>query len=293
MGNTSAAGVNLDVDRMKDTFEKLNFVVMVRYDPSFVDLVALLEVAATYAYPTGFFRFIAFYFAGHGGSDDGHAFIYPSRSESSPLYVEEGIVEKFYPEEKSSSLGNRARLFFFDSCLKDDTVKGHGQGSAQFEEGDAMLPARGNILVAYATSLTFSSRGGPKNGGYWTRHLYRNLVDLDLSLSAVLDITWEQTVIATAKKNKRNMYKTQGPHYISCIGLAYLKRKDCLNSNACYDVYVCCCLIHGINCSRKTYHRLYFFLTLHWWNKYVEEILTCLYTLNKTKVATMYFHKLL
>ena len=37
------------------------------------------------------------------------------------------------------------------------------------------VPAKGNCLVAFANSVGFKSNDTKKNGGFWTRRLYKNI----------------------------------------------------------------------------------------------------------------------
>lgn len=223
-GNTDPTGVRVDVENMKSAFSALGFAVLLKLDAGKEWIEATMVAAAKYDYPSSC-QFIAFYYAGHGGSEDTHTFIYPNKKEKKmKVFIEEGILKRFYPEN-APGLGNRVRLFFFDCCLLDDTVKAHGPVCSE-QDMDFDLPARGNILVAYATSMTYASRGDDKNGGTWTRHLYKNITEYDLPITTVLDITWTESMLLSNKevraKGKGNV---QGPHYMSCLGLTYLHRE--------------------------------------------------------------------
>ena len=217
-----------DVENMERTFSTLGFAVLATFDQgkSWIQAAARIAACSQYPYPESC-HFIVFYYSGHGGSDDTHAFIYPTkRDKKNKLFIEEGILEYFYPEN-AQGLGDRVRLFFFDSCLLDDTQKGPSAHSASDQDTDLVLPPRGNMLVAYATSSTYSSRGDDEKGGIWTQHLHRNIMDFErLPITTILDITWTQTMNSShAEGNVRRRHKIQGPHYVSCLGLTYLHRE--------------------------------------------------------------------
>ena len=214
------AGVDIDVQNMGKVLGELNFAiydVSAQGNPDVKSIKAIILAASTYKdYPDSL-KFVCFYYAGHGGTNDGHPYIVDE--DSNQLRVTDDIISPFYPEN-AEHLGKRIRLFFFDCCLTDDRgVRDH----VQYDKKPLIIPPRGNCLVAYSTSLTTESRGDDENGGFWTRHLSKNL-QLDTSLSTILDVTYEDTVKFCNDKCLQRM-KVQGPHYVSCVGPVCLRSK--------------------------------------------------------------------
>ena len=128
-----------------------------------------MKAAAECEYPSRY-RYIAFYFAGHGGRDEsGKLFIEglqldPNNPEI--LHIEEFIIEPL------KNLNQFNRLFFFDCC--QTTGKG-----TPFRDGGK--PAQNpkphpGILIAYSSSHGEKSFGDRRNGGIWTYYLCKNIL---------------------------------------------------------------------------------------------------------------------
>lgn len=203
-GTTNAQGIVDDVQNMYKTFhDHLKFAVLAPVNPSYDTLACLIQAVSQYDKYPDRYRVIAFYSAGHGGIDeDGHPYI--KDSAENKLFIEEGIVSPFHPDN-SPNLGDRKRLFFFDCCLSyadDESIKNHHS---------MRIPRLRHCLVAFATSVSEKSSGDIGKGGIWTRYLHENL-KTDASLTYILDKTNEQVVKETQDG------KVQGPHYVSGIG---------------------------------------------------------------------------
>ena len=220
IGILNASGVHDDVENVSSTFEQLKFAVWKKENTSLKALYRIVLAAAkygeTYRYPLSY-KFITFYFAGHGGSDDGHSFVCPAYLRGQPkpkLFIEEGIVSPFRPKN-APQLKYMYRLFFFDCCLndpnRDDTTE-HAVPKQM------KLPAHANCLVAYGTSMEYYSKGYKGKGGVWTGYLCENLRNYDLPITTILDITHSQVI-----KNSMEIDDNQAPHYVSCVGVVYLK----------------------------------------------------------------------
>ena len=218
IGVSGPPGIHDDVQNISLTFKRdLGFAVWQHNDPLLEELACLLQVAAEFNYPISY-KFIVFYYAGHGGSDDGHGYVIPAEDDqcdetNNKLFIDEGIVSPFRPKN-APNLANRYRLFFFDCCLSESRERGP---NIPKKKQQMKLPAHGNCLVAYSTFMTNEAAGDTDVGGIWTRYLYENL-KLDLPITSILDITYNEVVEGTQKE-----LSLQGPHYVSCIGTVYLK----------------------------------------------------------------------
>ena len=114
IGMYGAAGTDVDVKNVSSTFEdELNFAVFTERDPTCTQLACLVKAAATVRYPLNY-KFITFYFAGHGGiNDSGSPYVIPMQLEGEDkkiLHVEEDIVSAFDGTKHTC-------LFFFDCCF--------------------------------------------------------------------------------------------------------------------------------------------------------------------------------
>ena len=110
-------GTDIDVDKDRSTFEHPNirFAILTTESPTSNELSALIAAASKYEYPS-YYKFVAFYFSGHGGTDkDGKPFV-QTLSEGH-IFIEQSIVE---PLQNIKMI----RLFFFDCCLSQPTNEG-------------------------------------------------------------------------------------------------------------------------------------------------------------------------
>ena len=199
---------------MSNAFTNLKFAVCdySKYQLKEAEVKKIISAASTYEYPDSF-KYICFYYTGHGGSCNGDPFILDKNDDR--LFVMKEIVSPFYPEN-AQHLGQRIRLFFFDCCLS----KPYALKKSRSEESPLLLSARGNSLIAFSTAMKSDSKLDC-NGSYWTRFLSKNLT-LDKPLSTILDLTHEETVSFCREKFK-TQEDIQGPHYISCVGPVHLK----------------------------------------------------------------------
>ena len=204
IGTHGPAGTGVDIDNVRNTFIDLNFAVWDERDLTCSKLACLVKAAASHMYPC--YKYLAFYFAGHGGSVNGHPFIVPMKlkgdGSQQKLFIEQSILSCFQKSRKRC-------LFFFDCCLvaTEDSDKST-QASNIFK-----LTAPVKCLVAYATATGYKSQGDKVQGGLWTRTLCAKLKE-PLPLSAILDET--HTIVTS-------MTDEQPPHYESCLGSVNLK----------------------------------------------------------------------
>ena len=166
VGNDGPAGTDVDVKRVKSTFEdpNMNFAVLTTEDPTSKELTALITAASEYTnYPFSY-DFVAFYFAGHGGADkDGRPFVQASDAER--VFIEQKIIEPL------RSVSIKICLFFFDCCLT--SARGESSHPSLRKERP-----RGEV-VAYAVSKGQAASGDQDGGGVWTRHLCVNILRPD------------------------------------------------------------------------------------------------------------------
>ena len=206
IGIYGPAGTDVDVENVSTTFHALNFAVWRERDLTCADIACLAKAAAS----ENFFgyKYIAFYFAGHGGIDEyKRSFILPLKEDGEErLFIEENILSYFKDV-------NKGCLFFFDCCLSSS--------SSESTQDSQLSPTKGfklrapiKCLVAYATSTDHKSQGSKGGGGVWTRNLCERLKE-EVSISDILD----QTHDAVCKERKGE----QPPHYESCLGAVYLK----------------------------------------------------------------------
>ena len=69
MGIYGADGTAKDVENVEATFKHLNFATFLERDPTSAQIASLINAAAACKYPDGY-KYIAFYFAGHGGREE-------------------------------------------------------------------------------------------------------------------------------------------------------------------------------------------------------------------------------
>ena len=215
IGISGPEGIELDIKNMSSTFEELNFAVFSRSDLTSFELVSLLNVASNFVYPLSY-KFIVFYFAGHGGVDNGQAYVLPLQlqetKDSEKVYIQQSIVSQF-SSEQSPSLQYRFRILLFDCCLTSPSMR----HDPSIKSEKFSIEAHGGCLVAYATSRSYKSEGNMKRGGLWTHHLHQNL-KLPLPISVILDRTHD-----AVKNESIASGRLQEPNYHSCIGEVYLK----------------------------------------------------------------------
>ena len=180
LGTFGPSGVSDDLRNMEDVFsDDLNFAVYRRDNLTSSEMKTLIEAAAIKQYPMNY-KFIAIYFAGHGGSNmNGDSFVVPMDPEGKHgdefVYIEKDIIRPF--EGRQSKKMN---LFFFDCC---SNVSLDAMATPPPFQAKAVIH---NSLVAYATAFGQKASGSKGSGGVWTRSLYANLKK-DLPLTSVLN----------------------------------------------------------------------------------------------------------
>ena len=191
---------------MSSTFEELNFAVFTERDPTCTQLACLVKAAATVRYPLNY-KFITFYFAGHGGiNDSGSPYVIPMQlkgEDGKVVRVEEDIVSAFDGTQRTC-------LFFFDCCLSSGTsLRGPGPHNLPKK-----VKAPPGCLIAYATNVGYKSLGDKIRGGVWTHYLCKHLRE-PLSITTVLSKTHDDV-----RKERKDF---QPPMCSFSIGEVYLK----------------------------------------------------------------------
>ena len=82
-------------------------------------------------------------------------------------------------------------------------------------------------IIAYATSLAAALSGDYITEGILTKTLCNNL-QYDVSISSILDMTWNDVVEETCQKLGQNI---QGPHYVSSVGSLFLRGQFLYRNN--------------------------------------------------------------
>ena len=176
-------GTAEDVENIISTFKELNFAVFSERDLTAEKIACLVQAAAECRFPYKY-RYIAFYFAGHGGTDEsGKSFIRGLQTDASKkehLHIDDFIISPW----KGLQL---ARLFFFDCC------QSAGSGTA-FRSDDGVVkkkprPYPGEI-VAFASNTGKKASGNITSGGVWTHYLCKNLRK-PLLITTVLALTFD------------------------------------------------------------------------------------------------------
>ena len=206
VGIYGADGTDEDVRNMSSTFEELNFAVFTERDPTRTQLACLVKAAAAVRYPINY-KFITFYFAGHGGiNDSGSPYVIPMQlkgEDGKVVRVEEDIVSAFDGTKCTC-------LFFFDCCLSSGTsLRGPGPHNLPKK-----VKAPPGCLIAYATNIGYKSLGDKIRGGVWTHYLCKHLRE-PLSITTILSKTHDDV-----RKERKDF---QPPMCSFSIGEVYLK----------------------------------------------------------------------
>ena len=206
IGIYGPAGTDVDVENVSSTFHALNFAVCRERDLTCAEIACLAKAAASVTFEN--YKYIAFYFAGHGGIDEyKRSFVLPMKADGKErLFIEENILSYFKDV-------NKGCLFFFDCCLSSSSSKSTQDSQPSPIKG-FKLRAPVKCLVAYATSTYHKSQGGKVGGGVWTSKLCERLSE-KVSLSDILDQTHDAVY--------DELEGEQPPHYESCLGAVYLK----------------------------------------------------------------------
>ena len=179
VGMYGAPGTDVDVKKVQTTFEHpdINFAILPIQSPTSAQLSAMIAAASKYGYPFCY-KFVAFYFSGHGGTDkDGIPFV-QTLSEGR-VFIEQSIIEPLKRIKK-------IRLFFFDCCLSQPstTAGARSVDTARSDDTSSAPPiikcncTQGEV-VAYAVSKGQKAYGEQDEGGEWTRYLCVNILKPD------------------------------------------------------------------------------------------------------------------
>ena len=172
------------------------------------------------------------YYAGHGGREDGKGYLIPCKDKDPRFY--EGIVFPFQPSQ-APRLSDHYQLLFFDCCLKK-ALRQERYLSCKYlilqnlPKQPLFLPPCGHCIIVYATvatSLAAASSGDYITEGILTKTLCNNL-QYDVSISSILDMTWNDVVEETCQKLGQNI---QGPHYVSSVGSLFLRGQFLYRNN--------------------------------------------------------------
>ncbi len=175
---------SIDVQNVQSTFKKLNFATYIERDPTAQQISDLVKAATMCQYASSY-KYICFYFAGHGGRDkDGQLYIKGLQlNKANPviLHIEEYIIKPL------RSLGNLIRLFWFDCYdqMSDDHV------SFLNNDSPNNPTVHSGELIAYSSSEEHSSFGDHTKGGVWTYYLCKYL-QKNLPITEVLSLTSDQ-----------------------------------------------------------------------------------------------------
>ena len=179
VGMYGAPGTDVDVKIVQTTFEhtNINFAILPIQSPTSARLSALIAAASNYGYPFRY-KFVAFYFCGHGGIDNnGNPFV-QTLSEGR-VFIEPSIIEPLKSIKK-------IRLFFFDCCLSQPspTAGTRSVDTARSDDTSNAPPiikrncTQGEV-IAYAVSKGQKAYGERDEGGEWTRRLCVNILKPD------------------------------------------------------------------------------------------------------------------
>ena len=191
IGMFGAAGTTVDIDRVQTTFTDLNFAILPIHDPSSASVHHLLNAAGSFQYPQSY-KFIAIYYAGHGGRDDSGAFIVPFQSDETVneiLHIDKYVVEPLQHL-------NLTRLFLFDCCQKTGTGMPYKSRRATERKE---FP--GEEAIAFAASKGQSAVGDTKDGGLWTSILCDHLLE-GKPLVSVLTETADKVALSRGEQQR-------------------------------------------------------------------------------------------
>ena len=214
VGMFGAPGTDVDVKNIQTTFEhpNINFAILPIQSPTSARLSAMIAAASKYGYPFCY-KFVAFYFSGHGGTDkDGNPFV-QTLSEGR-VFIEPSIIEPLKSIEK-------IRLFFFDCCLSQPSTTA-GACSVDTARSDdtsniKKCNRRKGEVVAYAVSKGQKAFGDQKEGGEWTRRLCVNVLRSD-PIVTVLAKTNDDMQELGHQRQQKDLPDPQIPLTIANVG---------------------------------------------------------------------------
>ena len=183
VGIFGADGTAEDVENITSTFKELKFAVFSERDLTAEKIACLVAAGAEFKFPYKY-RYIAFYFAGHGGTDEsGEPFIQGLQTDASKkeiLHIYDFIVTPW----KGLQL---TRLFFFDCC------QSAGSGTEFRGDNDVVKKKPKDYpgeVVAFASNTGKKASGSVTSGGLWTHYLCKNLRKPQ-PITTVLALTFE------------------------------------------------------------------------------------------------------
>ena len=215
VGMFGAPGTDVDVKKVQTTFEHpdISFAILPIQSPTSAQLSAMIAAASKYGYPYHY-KFVAFYFSGHGGTDkDGKNPFVQTLSEGR-VFIEPSIVEPLKSIEK-------IRLFFFDCCLSQPLTTGGARSVDTARSDDTSnikkCNRRKGEVVAYAVSKGQKAYGDQKEGGYWTQRLCYNIMVPD-PIVTVLAKTNDDMKELGRQRQQKDLPDPQIPLTIANVG---------------------------------------------------------------------------
>ena len=183
VGMSDANGTEKDILDMQNVFAKLNFALFLEHNLTANDTKNLTKAIAAYPDFSIKYKYIIFYYAGHGGiTSNGDAVLKPVQdsNETEFVFVERDIIRPI-----EAGLKDKCLLFFFDCCLS--VARGVDEGlTPDLNIG----PIHNNSLVAYASSVG-EKAFGDKNGGFWTKTLVKHLERNERLVTILSDVRFE------------------------------------------------------------------------------------------------------
>ena len=170
IGMFGPGGTTLDVDKIQSTFKRLNFSVFLYPNPNCIKINNLVRATAEMKYPDTY-RFIAFYYTGHGGRNEQGSYIVPVQPTGSVdgfVNIEKCIVEPLQHLKL-------VRLFVFDCCLKP------GIGASTFDYHNNVqenkMKRHPSEAMVFATYKGQAAVGDTSNGGLLIHTLCEKLLE--------------------------------------------------------------------------------------------------------------------
>lgn len=204
-------GTSNDAQLMKESLLELNYAVVYKHNICRMDLLSLLDEAASASFPYNLKRLV-FAFSGHGTKDNDMLM-----QDGEPVNME-FVVSKFLPASKPH-LSSIPKLFFIDACRgkKIDTgvTVAKCNDSAAVPRGGKVLesvrfPSEGNFLVAYSTSSGYEAYEFSDRGGLWMTVLANKLVSEDKSIVDILtDVNQELVSLSVPEPMARQFATTR------------------------------------------------------------------------------------
>ena len=210
-------GTDIDIDRVKKTFQDLNFATWVIKDPTPNKVREAVKIVTEYNFPLSF-KGVVVYYAGHGGSYKEQGFFILPCDDGKLEYflVDSDLIAPFQPKNKDCHLSDRYRLFLFDCCLKEGANPEEIPPPQTIMESNPNLPCYqpkvDHTLVAHAAYVREASVGKFWDGGVWTHCLCDNikLHASSKTIGAILEITRNDVIKKTAGKVQAPFYKSMG-----------------------------------------------------------------------------------